>query len=85
MGLTREDMGDGIEVWPENEGATGAFIAMQTQWRAGMGGATGLDYNAIPAVLRLTGVVRGDWSDTFECLRIMESEAMKVMNEARHE
>jgi hypothetical protein len=59
------------------------FIAMATQWRTGAIGATGLDYGALPAVFRLVGVPRAKWPDTFECLRVMESEAMKVMGENR--
>lgn len=84
FGLTLDDFDDAaVEVWPENLPACNVFIAMATQWRTGAMGATGLDYNALPAVLRLVGVARAQWSDTFECLRVMEGEAMKVMGEAR--
>ena len=54
---------------------------MFTQWRTGMGGPTGLDYAALPAVMRMTGIPRDQWQDTFESLRVMEAEAMKVMGE----
>lgn len=54
---------------------------MFTQWRTGMGGPTGLDYAALPAVMRLSEVPRSEWPDTFESLRVMEAEAMKVMGE----
>jgi hypothetical protein len=59
------------------------FIAMSTQWRVGAAGATGLDYTALHAVMRLVGVPRADWPDTFECLRTMEGEALSVMEELR--
>ncbi|MFA9949159.1 DUF1799 domain-containing protein [Dentiradicibacter hellwigii] len=39
-----------IELWPENALPMQVFMAMQTQWRIGMGGATGLDYSALPVV-----------------------------------
>jgi hypothetical protein len=70
-------------LWPDNVAAANVFIAMSTQWRTGGYGATGLDYNVLPSVMRLVGVLRADWSDTFECIRIMESEAMKVMGEQK--
>lgn len=57
-----------------------ALIAVSTQWRVGMSGATGLDYNVLPAVFRMLQIPESDWPDTFECLRILESEALKVMN-----
>lgn len=53
---------------------------MSTQWRSGFGGPTGLDYGALPSVLRLQGVPRADWSDTFECIRVLEAEALRVMH-----
>jgi len=33
------------EVWEENWDVVCMFLRMQTQWRVGMAGATGLDYN----------------------------------------
>ncbi|WP_343582479.1 DUF1799 domain-containing protein [Enterobacter sp.] len=32
------------------------FQAVSTQWRTGMGGASGLDYNVLPWVMRLHNV-----------------------------
>jgi hypothetical protein len=57
------------------------FDAMRTQWRVGMNGAAGLDYTSLPVVLRLQSIPRNDWPDTFDCVRVMEAEAMKVMSE----
>lgn len=57
------------------------FVALGTQWRTGMGGPTGLDYAVLPSVLRLQGVPRAAWPDTFECIRVMEGEALRVMHE----
>ncbi|WP_267911630.1 DUF1799 domain-containing protein [Citrobacter cronae] len=51
---------------------------MATQWRVGASGATGLDYNVLPWVFELHGV-----EDAAACMadiRIMESEALKVMH-----
>ena len=79
-GLTEDDFGGGAEIWPENLPAYEAFNAMATQWRVGMGGATGLDYGAIPVVLRLQGVPRADWPALFADLRTMESAALQAMS-----
>lgn len=86
FGLRPEDYPDNgdVECWDENLHAMNALIAMSTQWRIGPSGyPTGLDYAALPAVLRLAGIPRCAWPDTFEALRVMESEAMTVMNEDR--
>ncbi len=68
-------------MWPDNLQSVNVFIAMSTQWRLAMSGATGLDYNALPAVLRMTDVARKDWSEIFEDLRIMEDAALNTMRE----
>lgn len=79
-----EDLDDTAAlVWPENLPAVNTFIAMSTQWRTGAMGATGLDYNALPAVMRLAGLPRAEWPDAFEGVRIMEAEALKIMGERR--
>lgn len=80
-GLTPADfMGSETELLPENVRAFEVFSALGTQWRAGMGGATGLDYNAIIPTLRLMNVPRADWPDVFDDLRVMESAAMTAMS-----
>lgn len=48
-----------------------------------MNGATGLDYNAIPTVLRLNSVPRSEWPETFECLRVMEDAALEKMRSSK--
>jgi len=58
------------------------FIVMDTQWRVAFGGRTGLDYNVLPAVMRMHGIPRSQWHDVFECLRVMEGEALQVMSES---
>jgi hypothetical protein len=59
--------------------AANVFIAMATQWRAGMSGATGLDYNALPVVMQLMGVPRKEQSNVFEDIRTMEDAALDEM------
>lgn len=71
--------GNEVEVWPDNVRAIGVFVRMSTQWRVGMGGASGLDYSVLPAVMRLTGVPVEERADVFESVRILEEAALKTM------
>ena len=66
-------------IWPDNLASVNVFIAMSTQWRTGMSGATGLDYGALPAVLRMTSVPRAEWPEVFESIRVLEDAALEVM------
>nr|DAH83268.1 MAG TPA: protein of unknown function DUF1799 [Caudoviricetes sp.] len=47
----------------------------------GAGGASGLDYQVLPTVLRIFDIKRKQWRDIFDCIRIMEMEAMRAMRE----
>lgn len=71
-----------MEVWPDAWPAFRLFDAMSTQWRVGQGGASGLDYTAIPATASMLGISRRDLTDIFPDLRIMEVEALAVMAES---
>lgn len=62
-----------------------AFVRLGTQWQVGMGGPIGLRYEAIPIVLRLQGVPRGDWPHVFDCLRVLEAEALRVFAERQEQ
>lgn len=54
------------------------FLRVQTQWRIGMNGATGLDYNAIRWAFEMYGV--SDQREMFEGLQVMEAAALGAMN-----
>lgn len=75
-----------MTVWPDNLPAVNVFVAMSTQWRTGMSGPTGLDYSALPVVRQAQDppIPKADWPDTFDALRVLEGEALSVMNEARN-
>ncbi|CAH3568245.1 hypothetical protein AI2668V1_1910, partial [Citrobacter freundii] len=78
FGLTPEDVEEEVGILPSVWEAFTVFSALATQWRVGAGGATGLDYNVLPWVFKLHGV-----EDAAACMadiRIMESEALKVMH-----
>ena len=59
------------------------FVAMSTQWRTGAMGATGLDYNALPVVMRLIGVPSAERSSVFEDVRTMEDAALSLMRDSK--
>lgn len=80
MGFTLEDLAtDAVEIWPENVQAYELFCAMDTQWRIGMAGPTGLDYAALPMALRMIGAARADWQQLMADIRVMESAALQAM------
>ncbi|QTH12467.1 DUF1799 domain-containing protein [Pseudomonas corrugata] len=83
FGFSPEDYDETIEVWPDNWPSFLVMDAMGTQWRTGVCGATGLDYGVLPSVMRLVGVPPKDRSGVFQDIRVMESEAIAVMAQAR--
>ena len=78
-----EAIGSPTGVWPDNVAAVDVFIAMSTQWRVGMSGATGLDYGVLPVVMRHAGIKRSAQAAVFADLRILESAALEIMREAQ--
>lgn len=80
FGLEVGDVDDSIELWATNAQSFSVFEAMGTQWRMGMAGATGLDYQALPVVLEMAGLKkRKDRLAIFADLRVMEREALRTM------
>lgn len=75
-----EASGPPVEVWPDNAVAVYVFENMDTQWRVGY---TGLDYNALPAVMRLCKVPPGDRADVFASIRTLEDAAMKQIRKSK--
>ena len=59
------------------------FIALSTQWRVCMAGATGLDYNVLPSVMKLVGVPKSLRSSVFDDVRTLEDSAMETMKKAK--
>lgn len=82
LGFTDDDLDIEIELWPENALPMQVFMAMQTQWRIGMGGATGLDYSALPVVEARLGVPKQRRAECFRGLQIIEREVLRVWGEA---
>jgi hypothetical protein len=82
FGFTEDDLAAGeIEVWACNAETVALFVALGSQWRVGMSGATGLDYCAIRATAGWLGVEMD--RERFDDLRTMEAAALSAMAEAR--
>lgn len=67
-----------LEVWPENWKSVETFMLCATQWRYfPMGGAQGLDYASVRAVLQMHGVL--DQSAALHDMRLLEHGALAAM------
>ncbi|WP_072017695.1 DUF1799 domain-containing protein [Erwinia typographi] len=67
-----------IDVWPDVWPAFQVFQAMYTQWRTGMGGVTGLDYNILPWLMKVHGI--SDEASALHDIRVMEASALRVIH-----
>lgn len=70
-----------VEIWPEHIDACVLFSSVSTQWRVGMGGATGLDY---PAVFATLDRIHRDKTDAerdaiFADVQVIERGALEEM------
>ncbi len=69
--------GDGeLWLWPDNRPAWDLWRCLQTQWRVGMGGATGLDYGGVQAAMQLLGIKHGQRTELFALVQIMEAAVL---------
>ena len=81
MGLTLADIAPPlVALLPENELPFSVFCAMDSQWRVGASGATGLDYGTLPIVMRFMGIKRELWPELWAAVRVMESAALEEMH-----
>lgn len=69
-----------MSLWPENVAAIDLFQDFSTQWRAGMGGAHGLDYSVIQHELTRRNVDDAAYLDLMACIRVIESVAIEELN-----
>jgi hypothetical protein len=77
----REDDLEHVEVWPENWPAFSLFTRVQTQWRLGPGGATGLDYLVVMRLLDRMSLSDTDYDLWFDDIRVMEGAAIEAMHQ----
>ena len=69
------------ECWPDNWPALQVFSALGTQWSVAYGGYVGLRYEALQPVFDACGIKKKARAELFHALRIMENEALSVINE----
>ena len=82
MGLDQPTPDDRAEVaylWPCNVATWQAWCAVQTQWRVGMGGATGLDYAALYPLLDRHAETTDEWDALFADVQTCERAALAAM------
>lgn len=70
-------------LWPCNLRAWGLWQELQTQWRVGMAGATGLDYASCIAHLHACGLQGDDFLADWEAIREAEAATLSVWAEDR--
>lgn len=68
------------EVWPENMPAISLFSRLSTQWRTGMSGPTGLDYNVLFYRLDRMNLSEQEHEWMFEDIQTIESEALSIIH-----
>ena len=78
------DSSETCHLWPENLLPWECWHAVQTQWRIGMGGATGLDYTAVLAYLKDgKGLPGKERREVFGLIQLCERETLRVWAEKR--
>ena len=70
-------------LWPENDEAFGMWLAIQTQWNAGMAGATGLNYPGVEVCLRMRGLKKKSRRHMFRLIQMMERACLEEWAEKR--
>jgi hypothetical protein len=68
-----------FEVWPENWPAFHLFCTVQTQWRCGHAGPTGLDYTPLLALMDRMKLSDEDHDALFDDVQTLERAALDAM------
>jgi hypothetical protein len=69
-----------VELWVENWPVIQLFTRLSTQWRVGMSGVVGLDYNVVFHELDRRGLAADDYDDLMGSIRIVEEAALTHMH-----
>ncbi len=84
--IRRPDAGrEDFHLWPECVETWRLWCAVQTQWRVGFAGATGLDYGAVLALIDRRHRRPARRREAFEAIREMERAALEAWAEQRDE
>lgn len=80
-----EAAGEVVYLWPENLTAWRCWQGVQTQWRVGMAGATGLDYAGVVAYLdeeqRRGRLRRRERAGVWTAVRAAEAAVLQVWSQ----
>lgn len=68
-------------LWPDNVAAWDVWCDVQTQWRHGMSGATGLDYAGVRAHLDELGLTGDERKEVYEGIRAAERATLEARAE----
>jgi len=68
-----------FDLWEENWPAIQLYVHVQTQWRVGMGGPYGLDYNVVFHELDRRDLDRETYDEMMAAMRVIEEIALKAM------
>lgn len=72
-----------VYLWPENLATWRTFMELQSQWRVGASGASGLDYAGVRAHLCLAGVPPREQRAMWPGLQACEAAVLQVWEEER--
>ncbi|HEY0847395.1 MAG TPA: DUF1799 domain-containing protein [Noviherbaspirillum sp.] len=75
VGLVAEEPLEVFEefaMWPDCLPAFNFWNSIQTQWRTGMNGATGLDYQGVQASMSMRGMPKKERPEMFALVQAME-------------
>jgi len=78
--MTEADL-DVIEIWPENAQAFDVFHSLQTQWRVGFSGPTGLDYMVLYQKFDRLKLPPDEIEQLELDIQVMELAALGAMND----
>ena len=83
-GFTLADYDDDVtEVWPENFEVFQLFATLQTQWRTGISGPSGLDYNTLFSLMAMQHLSDERQCEILDDIRVMESAALTEIHRKR--
>lgn len=65
-----------VEVWEEHWDALQLFLVYSSQWRTGMNGLVGIDFNVFHHALDRKGIVGDEFDQYVSDLRVIEKAAL---------
>ena len=80
FGFSESDFGAAVEIWPDNLTAFNFFCSLQTQWRTGAGGPSGLDYGVMFHMMDRMGLAALDYEQLQADIQVLEAAALGTIN-----